>query len=329
MNEQTRLRQYLRFRPEVLDTVASVAEHQRSQTWQDISSHLPEVSIFRSHNNKPVEVLDIEPYDYDDVLVYHLPMGVTLDASMSMRLSALSLAEPYKRLISFSNPGSPGRGKGKIKTRDMLSVYNGDLRLTLDSPLRYLAKQGIEEVVHIGYSYGAEKAIAAAKYSDLYGQKVDQTICMEPVAIKDRHLISLGLDFLKTSTSLDEYVEAADCKAYDEARKIADKQGHGTLGYIFGLAKLSNLAIGNCLKRDIFEANVYEAIKKQQDMQLNIYWGSDSELSTDKDMMELFKRLNKFNHKRIHAEVMAKQKHAMGEDIYLHTAMILQALRRH
>ena len=54
---------------------------------------------------------------------------------------------------------------------------------------------------------------------------------MEPVSLVNRSLMRLGIDFGKTAKELENYVKAADCKSYEEARARAEKQGHGLVGY--------------------------------------------------------------------------------------------------
>src|ERR1035438_9736811 len=165
--ESERLHAYHNFDNDVVERVSEVADKQRNETWDTLKGQLPDNQVFTPKGGKPVEVLDIVPKaDYDGTHVYHLPMGNGLDENMTTRVATLSAAEPTKRIIAVGNPGAPGQASGKIKSRDLRSVWNGDLRAAIDPTLQYLNSQGIDTATHIGFSYGADRAATAAQYAD-------------------------------------------------------------------------------------------------------------------------------------------------------------------
>lgn len=62
-------------------------------------------------------------------------------------------------------------------------------------------------------------------------------------------------------------------------------------------------------------------------MKAHLVWGTDSELATYGLMVKLTERLQaKFGVERVSSMEMIGQKHAMGDDVFLHTAMVLQNL---
>ena len=329
-DEAERLRAYHNFDDDVLERVSEVAGNQRSESWDSLNAQLPANKVFTPTNGKPIEVLDIVPRaDYDGTHVYHLPMGNALDENMTTRVAALAAAEPTKRVIAVGNPGSPGHGKGKIKARDFRSVWSGDLRAVVDPTLQYLNSQGIDTATHIGFSYGADRAAASAQYADRYDQQVPQGILMEPASIKERSLLGLAGDFGSTAKALDGYVQAAASPAYLEARKLAEKSGHGLFGYTLGLARMSNLAIAHALAKDGFEGRVDFALTAQPEMTVDIIWGSESELALHGLMLATTAKLiEKYGVDRVRATELEGQKHAMGDDIFLHTAMVLQSSKK-
>lgn len=328
LSEPERLTQYYDFDHDVVERVGEVADRMRLQTWGDISEKLPQLKTFDSPGNKSAEVLDIRPIEYDETQVYHLPMGNTLDPNMSLRIAALAEAEPNKRIIVVGNPGSPRHGKGKTKVSDFPTIWKGDLRPAIDSTLRYLDSESIDTVSHIGFSYGADRAITAAQYANSYDQQVPQSVLMEPASVKSRNLIKLTTDFGSTASVLEGYVKSADLPATDEAIKLSAEQSHGVAGYIVGLARLSNIAIAHALARGSFEKRTDLALTAQPEMQADIIWGSESELAINGLVQNLTQRLiDKYGLDRVRGTVLEGQKHAMGDDVFLHTALVLQGLK--
>lgn len=329
-SEAERLEGYYPFDLGIADIVGEVAERQRHSSWASVEGSLPDTKIFRdiggsALSSKAIEVIDFIPDDYLGAQMHHLPMGNTLDKNMLMRLATLSAVQPDMRIIGVGNPGSPGRGHGKLSTQQSLQVWSGDTRPLVDLPLRYLKAQGIEEVEHFGYSYGADKAAGAAKYSSQYDQRVTRGIFMEPAAVRMRGIIELSVAFNSTAAALDGYVQAANCGAYDEARKQAAKQSFGLTGYSLGLLRPTNIAISHVLSQDGFENRVSEALDSQDTMTTSIVWGTESELAIDETMQAISGSLAMRFEDRVKALPIQGQRHAMGDDIYLLAALMLQA----
>ncbi len=326
MLEIERLSAYYPFDEDVLQAVSDVAEHQRKLDWQSIAGKLPEPIIFSPENGNPVEILDIAPKDYDSQQVYHLPMGCGLDASMTMRVATLASAQPSKRIIAIANPGGPGAAFGSLSKEDRRSLSKGDMRPVVGPVFKYLNSQKLSEVVQVGYSYGADKAAAAAFYAPDYNQVVPKGIFMEPASVIPRSIIDLALAFNASADGLDDYIEATASPVYLEARKLAEKSGHGFAGYVMGLMRLSNIAIAKALCYPCFWTHLSGSLEQNKDMKADLVWGSDSTISPDKSIRYQFKKPNKFyDHlERVRTLVIEDGKHAMGDDIYLLSAMVLQ-----
>ena len=152
---------------------------------------------------------------------------------------------------------------------------------------------------------------------------------MEPVALKSRGLIELARDFNTSGGALSDYVEASASQPVIEANIAAGEKSRGLLGYALGLLRLSNIAIAHSLTKDSFESNLVESLKNQDQMKAHLVWGSESELSVGVLMREISKRLEKdFGQNRISSIELEGQKHAMGDDVFLHTALVSQALKK-
>lgn len=169
----------------------------------------------------------------------------------------------------------------------------------------------------------------ACRYAENYDQNVSQGIFMEPAGIKNRSLLELAKDFGSTAAALNDYVAVTNCGAYVEARYLANKLGHGLVGYGLGLARLSNWAIAKSLTQENFWWSLDFALSDHDDMKASIVWGTESELSQHDVMTrETFAMARDYGAARVRAMMINGQKHAMGDDIYLHAAMVLQSAKQ-
>jgi len=327
-NEIDRLTTYYPFDQEIVETIADVAYEQRYRSWDELRDSLPDARQFTPLDGKPIEVLDIIPAaDYDGTLVYHLPFANGLDENMTARVATLAAAAPTKRVIAVGNPGIPGNPSGRLRTKDVSKVWQGDLRPVISPTLEYLEDQGIQDVAHIGYSYGATRALAAAQYAESYDQQVSDAVLMEPVSVTKRNLITLAQAFASSAGMLGHYVEAADSRAYNDARALADERMLGARGYL-GMLRLTNIAIAQALTADTLETDIEAALAEQERLHIGIVWGTESELAIDGLIRQITHRLEtKHGSERVSSIAVKGQRHAMSEDIFLHAALALQSLQ--
>ena len=324
--ESQRLGAYYPFNTTVLETVALAADANRSTSWQEIRSKLPDTSIFNPAEGNPVEILDIMPQgDYENTYVYHLPMANSIDPNIMTRLAVLSQVLPTSRIVATGNPTHPFKSTGKIPLRNLPAVWNGDLRPVVRPTLEYISSQGIEEVAHIGYSYGADRAAAAAAHGGAYDHHVRGSVFMEPAGIEKRGIVGLGRAFGDSAVALPQYLAAADSRALNEARGLAEQESHGAIGFA-GLLRASNLAITHALSGGAFADRVRDALNVQIDMSVALIWGTESEIATHGVMQHLHDRLRRSFPERITAVTVPGQKHAMGDDIFLHAALVAQGI---
>lgn len=321
------LQNYHPFSEDIIQCVDEIANKQKNTSWVEYleSSNVPDIEIFHPDHSKPIEILDIRPVDHDgDVIVYHEAMATSLDPNSIMHIMPLAQAMSTKRIIGVGNPGRPGQGYGKLNFGDRRTVGRGNLRPTVDPLLEYLNREGLEEVSHVGYSYGAEKVQAAAQFSDKYDLKIPFAISMDPPAVKDRGVILLGRDFLTTDKYLDDYISSTESTAYIQARK----ESGSALGYSLGLLRLSNFAIARSISKEGFEGRAEAALIAQPEMMTDVMWGSESEIAIDILMQGIVRRLSSGFGSRLRSTRFMGQKYAMCDDIFFHTAMVLHGIEQ-
>ena len=329
-DEMHRLAEYYPFDEDVLAVVAEVAERHRDKDWVDLARELPEPQIYRQAEGKPVTVVDFRPQEYDQTLVYHPSMGCSIDPNSLAIMQVIAKACPDKRLIAAGNPGSFGISTGKLRFRDLTMVATGNLQPTVEPIADYLEKTTDgEEVVHVGYSFGADKAAAAVAHQLQEGAlNVVQGIYAEPAAVVKRGIIQLARDFQASDKPLQDYVARANSQAYNEAREQAARESYGLPGYVLGLLRASNIAIGLALTRDGFGGRVAAGLESRPDMRVDIVSGSASEIARAVPLNKTVSDLQwQFGHDRVRHAVIKNGKHAMGNDLFLWAATIKQCLK--
>lgn len=326
MNTIERMQGYHPFPAEITEVIDHVAQIQQRYDYVHLFRGLGinDPIIYNPKHSKPVEVLDIIPkgdYDGGYAQVLHLPHGNDLGANMVYHAATIYAADPSKRTIAFANPSLPGSKSGLLSHSDRKKVVSGNLRPTIDPVIEYLSDKKIDSVRHIGWSLGADKAVAAAQFAD---NEVVQTISIEPASVKKRGLIELLNDFKKTADHLDRYVDVTELKAFKEAREA----GGGSMArYVVGLMRLSNIAIGRALASDGFETRASAALEQNPEMKLTNIWGSESELAVDGITQAITCRLAKSYGPRVRGTRIEGQFHNMTNDVHLLAALVLNSQR--
>lgn len=337
MDEAERLNKYYEFDSSTTEVVAEVAEELRSfDDWPELLSsfrsnnshaHLHEVTTTPSYGF-PIKIIDIVPVETESTMIYHLPMGNSVDENMQARLITLSKVIPNTRIIASGNPAQPFVKGGKITSSDRARVSRGIFRDTIDPILHYVHSQKIDSASQVGYSYGADKAVSATSLSHSFDIEPTTIIPMEPVSIKQRTLKQLGLDFLSSNQQLKHYVESANLPAYQNARRINNQRTAGLGGYTLGLLRASNLAIANGIACGEFEQHLTSALRNNPETNGVLIWGSESELAVNAIMQSMHKQMqyDKKINNLLDPLIVSGGHHAMGDDIFLHSALIHQAL---
>ncbi len=338
MENTERLSQYYKFDNTTLDVVEEIAEKLRS--FPDWNSMYSDFQSSRSHAHMhettaspqygfPIKLIDIIPVEAESTMIYHLPMGNSVDENMQARLMALSTALPNTRIIASSNPAHPRVKGGKLPKSDRDRVSKGIFRDTIEPILFYAHNQKIDTADQVGYSYGADKAVSTASLANSFDIQTPNLIPIEPASVLPRSLGKLGCDFLSSNSELKRYVKASEMPAYDDARKIASRKQGGLIGYTIGLLRLSNVAISKGIASGKFEQNLTSVIRRYPETNSTLIWGTESELSINGIMKALSSRLDKtFGDQRFQSMPIEGGHHAMGDDIFLHTALVHQALNQ-
>jgi pimeloyl-ACP methyl ester carboxylesterase len=327
MSTIERLQNYYPFDEDVLADVEAVAGEQNSRTWQEFLAHCgveqPEIAVC---GDKAAEFVAFQPagdFDETKARIFHGPMGNSLDPNIAYQAATVFAADPTTRLFVVASPSGVGNSAGLLVREERRHVAGGDLRPTVEPALRLLQSHGVEQVTHIGGSFGAEKAMTAAGHSSAYDHETHQVVAIDPPSVVQRSLGRLGLAYFSTGKPLERYIAASDSAAFLAARELSI----GRVKFAAGLSRLTNLAIARGLAHELFESRAEAAFRDNPDMQATISWGSASELADDTAMHRIASNLADAHRDQVQTLRLPGQYHAAMNDIHLQAAVVLQASR--
>lgn len=315
------------FSAETLEWVAKRAEwQQQHKSYQDFfkAVGVPSVQTFIARNGDGVPYVDVPARKTPQrgVLVVHTTMGNPLDANQLYQIAVIVDTNPQYRVIGFGNPS----GKPFYVAEQSLSfskwwkiAFTRNARPLFHAELEYLKQQGVSHFVQVGYSYGALKAVLEGQYTPK--GSIKKLILIDPVS-HPRNPIRLAKDFSRTYQPLGEYVNRVESATYHAARGDAAK----IRDYFGTLIRPVNIAIGLLLARSSISKQLVATLERNADASVYIAWGSKSELTSHGDFKsELHNALGP-KASRLKTITLEGQKHAFANDLYLHAALIRDAL---
>jgi len=315
------------FDSKVIESVAKQADVQDSfETYQLLFKKVGvplEPTLFMTEKGSGVPLVDIDAReDEKGVLVVHLPMGNSLDSNQLYQVATLALAFPSYRIIAFGNPsGKPFSFREQnFSFLDWFRVaFTKRRRGVVSTELEYLNSQGIKNATHIGYSFGAMKALLAAYYSN--PDQVTRVILADPVA-HARYAKQLLEDFQSTFKPLGDYVNRTKLQTFFDARKDAE-----SVQMTRGIMRPVNIAIGLMLARLDFVTLLKDVLMKHLSLHVAVAWGTKSELGNDAHMKANLHNLQyELAKGRVTPLRLEGESHAFANDVFLYVAIVKQAL---
>jgi len=322
----TRLRRYFPFSEKAIAAVSQYAATQaQCKTYKEFFKSVGisgNATLYSTARHGSVEVVDVAPHGSEKgTIVVHLPMGNPLDPNQLYQVATVAGTNPGYRVIGFGNPsGKPYYHKDQnltfIKRWGIASLRS--TRPLVEAELSYLDSQGIRNAMHVGFSYGAIKALIESTHSE--NETVKGLVMIEPVS-HTRSLRRLIDDFKSTLGPLGKYVHNTGLETYKEARH------HGIEGKQInrGLMRPISLAIAFMLSRITLRTELQKFMTKNPAVPVTIAWGSSSELIDDARMSAMVAEL-KATGAPLQAIRLPGLHHALANDVHLHAVIIRQAL---
>lgn len=323
-----RLQKYGVFSALTVKDIALFAEKQAGyKTYKQFfeAVGIPEVKLFVNKKGEGVPVVDIASiHAQKGVLVIHLPMSNPLDANQLYHVATVAATNPAYRVIAFANPsGAPFSYKQQNLTffkRLFISTLR-NLRPLVSAELSYLEQENIMAAHHIGYSYGAHKALIEVLYSN--PEHVQSLILIDPVA-HPRGMKQLIEDFQNTFAPMAGYVNRTKIQTYFDARNEAARTEH----HKAALKRPINIAIGFMIMRLDFISFVKKLLSGKPNLHISVAWGTESELGNDEHVSSNLQQLAQRYPGRVESLRLEGDRHALANDIHLYAAIIHESLRR-
>lgn len=332
--DETRLKleKYNAFEPEIVEQVVDAANWQDKHRFSELAEHYgvsggPQLVEPYPGAKYPIETLEFNPIDYEPqdeaVRVLFAPFGNSVTKSIAMRGMRLFQADDSQRLIIVGNPALPGRrakswpvqGAGKVDLAGRKQMTQGDLSPRVEPMLRYLNSRNIGEVaLFTGFSWGADLAASATLHSEAYGITTGSSVLLEPGGTSERNVFGLAKAFVKSGEHLERYINSVDSSAYKTA--VYQTAGNPVL-FGAGLLRPTNIAGVRGLARGKFIDTVNAIADKNSINSLTVGWCGKSEIV---DGQELAENLSP----KIGRIVLERAHHAVGDDIDVHAAAVLQ-----
>ena len=330
MSTAERLQSYYPFDQEVIDTVAEVADRQR--TFSSYDNFFSSIGVgtpqqYEYGGFEPTDIVDIRPKEHDpkSAMLIHLAMANPLDPNQLFQIGTIAAANPNTRIIAAGNPSGGNYKSGHLNWTQVDHVKRGHLWPTVAPLLRYAERNRIESADNVGYSYGVDRAIAAINHPSAF--ETENLVLIEPASAKRRLLgsLSLGLAFLRSNGALGTYTKAPGLEIFDEARH--DPESMKMIPYLRGLLYPTNRAIAKYIADGHFEPTLRSAIENEPWMATTVAWGTKSELGNDYRMEKLTIELEEdYGPQRIRPIRIKDARHALANDVHLQAAIVNQAL---
>lgn len=314
------------FSDATIKLVATFAKKQsKYKTYQEFfdSVGIPESKLYINEKGEGVTVVDVVARKKEKgTIVIHLPMANPLDANQLYNVATIVGTNPHYRVIAFGNPSNaPFSYKAQnltFKKRFGIATLR-NLRPLISAESDYLEKHQISKIHHVGYSYGAHKALIETFYAKP-GQVKSLTL-VEPVA-HPRGIKQLIEDFQSTFKPMGEYVNRTKAQTYFDARREAAKTHNAKRA----LTRPINIAIGFMMARLDLIPILKNTLKAQLKLHVSVVWGSKSELGNDAHLTTSLDLLAREHSAKVRILRLEGDTHAFANDIHLYAAIIHEAL---
>lgn len=304
----------------------SIQAQSEFATYQDLfrAVEMPTPTFYRSKKSGGVAVVDIPSRQQKEegTIVIHLPMANPLDSNQLYQVATVALLQPSYRIIAFGNPSGapysfPEQNLTMLKRLGIGSLRN--TRPLVAAEIDYLKECGVKNAHHVGYSYGAHKALIQALYSD--SELIKSVTFIDPVA-HPRGMKQLIEDFQNTFHPMGEYVNRTKLTTYFDARHDASETKH----HKTALRRPINIAIGFLMARFDFITNLRQLLTQNPHIYVAVAWGSKSELGNDAHMSVSMHQLAHDYPEQMLSMRLEDDKHSVANDVTLYAAIIREVL---
>lgn len=322
MADIERLYQYYPFAQETMAPIEAAADLQNRWSFQELADFydIDDSSVRTNVDGKPIEYLHLKQQqpDNDSVRLLFAPMANgALSENIVMRAIRLFGADAPAHLFVSAGPAHAGNPANVLNKHERQQVRQGDMTPLAIPLLREVGRLGLRQADIYGYSLGASVGQAAARVAYDYGVDVSRAVLGEPVTAQTQPLTRLGLAFQSSGAALPHYIEQADSLPLNQATELA----RNDVGFMLGLARLSNIAIIRGLAKSDYFALQRDALAENEILRVTTAYGTASEMCQPAIIAA-----RGIDGERTNYMPLRGMQHAGGDDIDLHAAIMLEGL---
>lgn len=274
-----------------------------------------------------------EEYSSTEALVTFNPFGNTASPNMLVRAEFIREVAYFanirdgqgklKPVIMLAAPGVKG-SKLKLSKEERKEIKKGELGPAAKELLHAVSEKGIGRIALLGFSQGADVALAGARTGYSANLDVEDVSIGDPAGVKDRNPLALGRDFAKAAPGLEAAANRTGLRVLRPAREV---KGEFSRFYISAIQPINSMVIAKALGVNSFESRMQEILDEGKVNNLVVGYGAESTISNPKDIEPAMARLYERNGEEAFTSIKVEGgTHAWGDQLTLLAKLYMRAL---
>lgn len=271
-------------------------------------------------------------YSSSDALVMFNPFANTATANMLVRAEFIREAAKFsnvrdeagklKPVIMLAAPGLHGT-KMQLDFSEKRLIRKGYLGPISEKYLKAVSALEYGRVALLGYSQGADLALAGAHRA--YSSNLDATSLSigEPAGVQKRSLPALAHDFFKAAPDIEKRAAESGLRSLDKARGLSSDYRI----FLASAPYLTNILLAKGMSSSSFEEQMNLAINERLIDKFVVAYGTSSTITPAKQIEPALARLREqIRDERLITIKVSNGTHAWGEQLTLLAKLYLRAL---
>jgi thioesterase domain-containing protein len=282
-----------------------------------------------------------EAYSKSDALVMFNPFANAATDNMLIRAEFIREAAKsanirddagdLKPVIMLASPGVSGSHLN-LNREDKHQIRHGDLGPAAKELLGAVAAQKYGSVALLGFSQGADMAIAGARSAYSANLDVAALGVGDPAGVKNRHWSMLAANFLASSGQFDESIKSGGIDAQERVigkNMLSINRNQDFARFAAGAFVPPNASLWLALSRNSFEKNMEEALENNEVKRFVVGYGEKSHIARQESIEPSLARLHDLvasaDNRLISIRVDGKD-HPWGDQLPLLARLCLEAV---
>jgi pimeloyl-ACP methyl ester carboxylesterase len=277
-----------------------------------------------------------QEYSNEEALVMFNPFANAATANMLVRAEFIREVAKYadiratdgklKPVVMLASPGLGGSNI-KLTKEQRTEIKKGELGPFANELLRTVSEKEIGKVALLGFSQGADLALAGARKAYAANLDTHRVAVGDPAGVENRSSMAVAADFMK-SGGLKEVVTATGIPAQKEALGF----GYGAKDFAFGfipstLASADNRVLWRGLGKNNFERNVQQILDEGVVEKLVVGYGAESAIAKPEKIEPALERLTEYDLSDVISSIKVESgKHSWGDQLTLLAKLYLRTL---